>query len=77
MTTEKKTAWQSEPGRTSNARLMNIWSYLMAFVLALYVIYVKWEAGIILPLGFIGVSSGFKYGQVRVEKANKNPDGTS
>lgn len=64
---EKKKSWESELGKASNARVVNLWSYLMAFGLSCLVVYLRWEPGIILPLGFIGVSSGFKYGEKRVE----------
>lgn len=59
---------QESPGVRSSMRQAMFMSYFMAFGLSCYVLYVKWEAGIILPLSFLGISTGGKVWQKFAEK---------
>jgi hypothetical protein len=65
----KKKYYEERPGETSTMRVALIMSLVMGFVLALMVIYIKWDAGIFLPVtmwgaGFTGKVTQ-KYGEKR------------
>jgi hypothetical protein len=50
-----KKFYEESAGNTSATRITLILGMIMAFVLALMVLYVKWDAGIFLPVTFLGV----------------------
>ena len=52
---EGKKFYEESSGVTSATRITLIMGMSFAFVLALLVLYVKWDAGIFLPITFLGV----------------------
>ncbi len=50
----RKKYYEERPGETSTMRVALIMSLIMGFILALMVIYIKWEAGIFLPVTMWG-----------------------
>jgi hypothetical protein len=52
---EGKKFYEESAGNTSATRIALIMGTVMAFVLALLVLWTKWEAGIFLPITFLGV----------------------
>jgi len=51
----RKKMYEESPGNTSMSRVAMIAGLVMGFVLAIMVIYTKWEAGIFLPLASWGI----------------------